>query len=58
MAKMRADWRLTPRLLARPHGRCPRTALGGVPRRGGIAIGYLSLIVLVPLAALPWSSRA
>src|SRR5215831_121415 len=29
---------------------------GGIAR--GMAIGYLSLIVLVPLAALIWSSRA
>jgi sulfate transport system permease protein len=36
--------------------------LGGFARGGalarGIAVGYLSLIVLVPLAALIWSSRA
>ena len=43
-------WRLTPRLSARPRrSRAPR--LGGVVG-GGIIVGYLSLVVLLPLAAL------
>jgi sulfate/thiosulfate transport system permease protein len=40
---------------ARP-ARLAGRAGGGLAR--GIAVGYLSLIVLVPLAALVWSSRA
>jgi sulfate transport system permease protein len=38
----------------------PRSFAGraGGPLARGIAVGYLSLIVLVPLAALIWSSRA
>ena len=38
----------------------PRSLAGraGGPLARGIAVGYLSLIVLVPLAALIWSSRA
>ena len=41
--------------VARPAGLAGRMG-GGIAR--GMAIGYLSLIVLVPLAALIWSSRA
>jgi sulfate transport system permease protein len=41
--------------VTRPAGLAGRMG-GGIAR--GIAIGYLSLIVLVPLAALVWSSRA
>jgi sulfate transport system permease protein len=41
--------------VARPAGLAGRMG-GGIAR--GMAIGYLSLIVLVPLAALVWSSRA
>jgi sulfate/thiosulfate transport system permease protein len=41
--------------VARPTGLAGRMG-GGIAR--GMAIGYLSLIVLVPLAALIWSSRA
>ena len=38
------------------HGAVLGRAGGGLAR--GIAVGYLSVIVLVPLAALVWSSRA
>jgi sulfate transport system permease protein len=41
--------------LARPGATVGRAG-GGLAR--GIAVGYLSVIVLVPLAALVWSSRA
>jgi len=41
--------------VARPAGLVGRMG-GGIAR--GMAIGYLSLIVLVPLAALIWASRA
>ena len=42
-------------VVARPGAALGRAG-GGLAR--GIAVGYLSLIVLVPLAALVWSSRA
>jgi sulfate transport system permease protein len=41
---------------ARPVGALPTRA--GGPLAKGIATGYLSLVVLLPLAALVWSSRA
>jgi sulfate transport system permease protein len=44
--------------LAAPAAARPR-ALGGTPSLGvGVATGYLSVIVLLPLAALLWKSRA
>jgi sulfate transport system permease protein len=42
--------------VVRPAGAAASRAGGALAR--GIAIGYLSLVVLVPLAALVWASRA
>ena len=47
---------LTPQYSSAPPA-CASGRAGGGSRRG-IAIGYLSLVVLLPLAALVWSARA
>src|SRR4029450_763075 len=38
--------------------RAPRRRFGGGAVALGVAMGYLSIVVLLPLAALVWASRA